>query len=78
MPAAMALEFLLGSEVLGSGLSDIKNKGQGDGSVGNSTCSASRRTSVQIPTAMSKPHVATYTSKPGTREGQRQDDHWAC
>ena len=67
MLAPTALEFLLGTEVLGSGLSDIKNadmEGQGDGSVGN--------------TAMSKPHVATYTSNPGTREGQRQDNHWAC
>lgn len=77
MPAAMELEFLLRSEVLGSGLSDIKNadmEGQGDGSVGI----ASMRTSVQIPTAMSKPCVTTYTSNSGTREGQRQGDHWAC
>lgn len=58
MLAATTLEFLLGSEVLGSGLSDIKNadmEGQGDGSVGN--------------TAMSKTRVATHTSNPGTREG---------
>ena len=54
MLVSTALEFLLGSEVLGSGLSDIKNadmEGQGDGSVGN--------------TAMSKPHVATLPLTPG-------------